>query len=223
MLEIGALLEALLPLYTGAMEKKAAKLGKRRLQAQATRSRIYEAAIRLIGEEGFDQVSVERICREAGVAKGSFYHHFRTKADLIVEGYSLCDKYFEEEVRGRLEAPDAAGRIVEFIVRQVRYAEDTGLDLIRQVYKSQLENGTRFFISSERSLPSILREIVVEGQGSGELRAELGPDYITDYILRFSRGLIYDWCLHEGGYDLASVAEEAATRLARVFTAQAGP
>jgi TetR/AcrR family fatty acid metabolism transcriptional regulator len=199
------------------MDQDSAVLGRRQRQAQETRDRIYAAAIRLIGEEGFDQVSVERICRSAGVAKGSFYHHFRTKADLVVEGYSLCDKYFDEKVRGRLAARDAAGRIVEFIGYQVRYAQDTGLDLIRQVYKSQLENGTRFFISSERSLPSILKAVVAEGQASGELRADLDPDYVTAFILRFSRGLIYDWCLHEGGYELEAVAAEASRRLVAIF------
>jgi len=191
--------------------------GKRKRQAMETRSRIYATATRLIGEEGFDQVSVERICKLAGVAKGSFYHHFKTKADLIVEGYSLCDRYFDEKVRGHFSSVDAPGRIREFIAHQVRYAEETGLDLIRQVYKSQLENGTSFFISGERSLPSILRAVVVEGQERGELRPDLEADYITSYLLRFSRGMIYDWCLHSGGYDLVSAADEALSRTLAIF------
>jgi len=197
--------------------------GKRKRQAMETRERIYVTATRLIGEEGFDQVSVERICKLAGVAKGSFYHHFKTKADLIVEGYSLCDRYFEEKVRGHFRSVDAPGRIREFIAHQVSYAVETGLDLIRQVYKSQLENGTSFFISGERSLPSILRAIVVEGQAKGELRADLESDYITSYLLRFSRGMIYDWCLHSGGYDLLSAADEALSRTLAIFLPPSRP
>ena len=198
------------------MEKEAV-IGRRQLQGRETRARIYDAAWHLIGEEGFDQVSVERICARAGVAKGSFYHHFKNKADLIVEGYSLCDQYFEEKVAGKLLAADAPGRIVEFVGKQVQYAVDVGLDLIRQVYKSQLENGTRFFISAERSLPSILRDIILEGQAKAELDPSLGADYMTEYILRFSRGMIYDWCLHSGEYDIVKTAEEACRRLVAVF------
>lgn len=191
----------------------------RDLQARDTRRRIYDAAWRLIGERGFDRVSVDRICESAGVAKGAFYHHFRSKGDLIVEGYALCDSYFDERVAGRLVAPDAAGRIVEFVAHQMRYAVDMGVDLIRQVYKAQLEFGTRFFVSAERSLPRILRGIVAEGQASGELRAEPDADYIVAYVLRFSRGTIYDWCLREGGYDLVAVASEACERLVSAFRA----
>jgi len=189
----------------------------RDLQARDTRERIYEAAWHLIGEAGFDKVSVDRICLRAGVAKGSFYHHFKSKADLIIEGYALCDRYFEEHVDGKLQAPDAPGRIVEFVAHQMRYAVDTGLDLIRQVYKSQLENGTRFFLSSERSLPSILKAVVLEGQASGQLRGDVDAEYITGFVLRFSRGIIYDWCLREGSYDLVAVASEACARLVVVF------
>lgn len=189
----------------------------RDLQARDTRARIYEAAWHLIGENGFEKVSVDRICQRAGVAKGSFYHHFKSKADLIIEGYALCDLYFEQKVKGKLQAPDACGRIVEFVAHQMRYAVDTGLDLIRQVYKSQLENGTRFFLSSERSLPSILKAVVVEGQDSGQLRRDIEADYITGYVLRFSRGTIYDWCLREGSYDLEAVATEACSRLVVMF------
>lgn len=201
------------------MEDRAAP-GRRQRQGQETKARIYEAAWHLIGEEGFERVTVDRICERARVAKGSFYHHFHSKADLIVEGYSLCDKYFEEEVAGKLAAPDAPGQIVEFIGRQVAYAVDTGRDLMIQVYKSQLENGTKFFISAERSLPAILHSIVAEGQSRGELRSDLSADYIVAYILRFSRGMIYDWCLHSGDYDIAAVTEEACRRLVGLFEAQ---
>jgi AcrR family transcriptional regulator len=196
-------------------------LGRRKIQGQETKARIYEAASILIREEGFDAVTVDRICARARVAKGSFYHHFRSKADIIVEGYSLCDRYFDEEVAGKLSAPDAAGRVVEFIGRQMQYAVDTGIDLMIQTYKSQLENGTKFFISAERSLPSILNALIAEGQASGEFRADLSADYLTEYILRFSRGMIYDWCLRSGGYDLVAVGEEACARLMGIFRAGA--
>lgn len=192
----------------------------RDIQARDTRRRIYEAAWRLIGEDGFDRVSVDRICETAGVAKGSFYHHFKSKGDLIVEGYALCDRYFDERVAGRLVASDAPGRIVEFVAHQMQYAVDMGIDLIRQVYKAQIEFGTRFFVSAERSLPRILRGIVSEGQARGELAMEPDADYVVAFVLRFSRGTIYDWCLREGSYDLVAVASEACARLVSIFEAK---
>lgn len=50
----------------------------------STRDRLIEAAHSLIWANSYAHVSVDDICRAAGVQKGSFYHFFPTKADLAV-------------------------------------------------------------------------------------------------------------------------------------------
>ena len=47
-----------------------------------TRQTLIEAAHALIWANSYAHVSVEEICRAAGVQKGSFYHFFPTKIDL---------------------------------------------------------------------------------------------------------------------------------------------
>lgn len=47
-----------------------------------TRERLVTAAVRLILRQGFHATGVEAICAEAGVTKGSFFHHFKTKDDI---------------------------------------------------------------------------------------------------------------------------------------------
>ena len=50
-----------------------------------TRSRIFAVAIRLFLEHGYADTTVDRIVREAGVAKGTFFVHFATKDAVITE------------------------------------------------------------------------------------------------------------------------------------------
>lgn len=50
----------------------------------STRQTLIDAAHRLIWANSYAHVSVEDICRAAGVQKGSFYHFFPTKIDLAV-------------------------------------------------------------------------------------------------------------------------------------------
>src|ERR1700712_5792162 len=47
-----------------------------------TKQKLIDAAHRLIWANSYAHVSVEDICRAAGVQKGSFYHFFPTKIDL---------------------------------------------------------------------------------------------------------------------------------------------
>jgi TetR/AcrR family transcriptional regulator, transcriptional repressor for nem operon len=56
------------------------------------RDRLLEAGARLVHERGYTAVSVADICAEAGLKKGSFYHFFRSKRDLVL---AVIDRYAE--------------------------------------------------------------------------------------------------------------------------------
>ncbi|MEZ5896653.1 MAG: TetR/AcrR family transcriptional regulator [Parvularculaceae bacterium] len=48
------------------------------------RTKILDAALGAIRETGYRAASVDELCAAAGVAKGSFFHHFKTKEALAV-------------------------------------------------------------------------------------------------------------------------------------------
>src|SRR6185369_17839590 len=54
-------------------------------QRVETRERLYEAALDEIRSVGFAAAQVDRIVAAVGVARGTFYFHFPTKADLLLE------------------------------------------------------------------------------------------------------------------------------------------
>jgi len=49
-----------------------------------SKNRLLEAALRVIREKGYTATRVEDICEAAGLTKGSFFHHFESKADLAL-------------------------------------------------------------------------------------------------------------------------------------------
>lgn len=49
----------------------------------STKNRIVKAAVKLFKERGFHQVTVRNIAEEAKVSNGGFYHHFKTKDELL--------------------------------------------------------------------------------------------------------------------------------------------
>lgn len=48
------------------------------------RTRLLEAALALVREQGYSSTSVDALCAAAGVTKGAFFHHFRSKDALAV-------------------------------------------------------------------------------------------------------------------------------------------
>lgn len=50
-----------------------------------TKEKLLEIALELIWQSNYNSVGVNEICRQAGVTKGAFYHHFESKASLFCE------------------------------------------------------------------------------------------------------------------------------------------
>jgi TetR/AcrR family transcriptional regulator, transcriptional repressor for nem operon len=47
--------------------------------------RLLNSALKVIRTKGYDATTVDDLCREAGVTKGAFFHHFKSKEELGVE------------------------------------------------------------------------------------------------------------------------------------------
>jgi AcrR family transcriptional regulator len=54
-------------------------------RTNATRQKLFEASMELIGERGAAGVTVDEIAAAAGVSKGTVYYNFGSKSDLIAQ------------------------------------------------------------------------------------------------------------------------------------------
>lgn len=48
------------------------------------RTRLLDSAMQVVREQGYAATTVDDICRTAGLTKGAFFHHFKSKEDLAV-------------------------------------------------------------------------------------------------------------------------------------------
>ncbi|WP_411105984.1 TetR/AcrR family transcriptional regulator [Streptomyces sp. cmx-4-9] len=147
---------------------------------QATRQKLYEAAVTLIAEKGFSATTVEEIAERAGVAKGTVYYNFASKNDLFEEllrhgvgllTASLRTAAEETEARGgsRVEALDAMIRAgLVFIDRYPAFT---------QLYVAELWRTNRTWQSTlmvvRREAVAVVETVLREGVERGELSAEI--------------------------------------------------
>src|SRR4051794_6753360 len=69
----------------------------------AARERIVEAARQQVAEGGYASASVQAVARRAGVATGSVYRHFPSKADLFSEVFRRASQRELDVVRALTE------------------------------------------------------------------------------------------------------------------------
>jgi AcrR family transcriptional regulator len=159
---------------------------------------------------------VEEICKQSGVAKGLFYHYFNSKADIVIETYMDVDNKFSAEVMA-LPATTPYDRVIYAVSFQARYAKAKGLEFVKQIYKHQLDTGTSFFISEDRAFFRLIRDAIREGQQKNQLRSDFSAEVLTRLALSISRGITYDWCLHDGDYDIEEVMRRSFLMLLPSF------
>lgn len=71
-------------------------------KAEATRTRILDAAIEVIGELGFAGASIARIAERAGIAQGTFYNYFESRQILLDELLPMISIELYDHVRERV-------------------------------------------------------------------------------------------------------------------------
>lgn len=62
--------------------------------ASEARQKLIRAGLEHLTEKGYSSVGVDEILKAAGVPKGSFYHHFKGKADFGLALVAAYDAYF---------------------------------------------------------------------------------------------------------------------------------
>ncbi|NMA37674.1 MAG: hypothetical protein GX942_05150 [Papillibacter sp.] len=67
--------------------------------------------------------------------------------------------------------------------------------------------------NSTQGMLSILPELISFGQANAELRADDSPNEVSRFLMISVRGLVYDWCIHEGCYNLSTAIQKHVDRL----------
>lgn len=65
-------------------------------QPLTTKTKLLNAALKLVRVQGYEATTVDALCQDAGVTKGAFFHHFRSKEELAV----AASRYWSEVTDG---------------------------------------------------------------------------------------------------------------------------
>lgn len=174
------------------------ELSKQQLKSKETKARIFLAAKTILQKKGYEALSIKNICEEAGVSNGSFYHHFKTKDDLL-------SYYIEEQPSinpDLLDLPsnpdEAKTAIIHVYLNYVHYCHELGLTFMSNYYtpKNQSLNPN---IRTERSYPIVtVQNYLQKALDAGVVKLRYPLDNVTTDIRMIVIGNVFEWCLKDG-------------------------
>ena len=169
-----------------------------------TRGKIIDAAWKLFYRQGYDDTTVEEIIEESGTSRGSFYHYFQGKDDLLSTLADVFDQKYQALMATIDPEMDRFDQLMYLNQELFAMMENsTPLDLVARLYSSQLvTRGDKSLMDHNRIYYRLLRQIVLQGQERGELRGDVTVNEMVRAYALCERALIYDWCLSGGDYSL---------------------
>ncbi|MFD3488109.1 TetR/AcrR family transcriptional regulator [Streptomyces sp. NPDC058665] len=147
---------------------------------QATRQKLYDAAVTLIAEQGFSATTVDEIAERAGVAKGTVYYNFKNKNELFEEilrhGVGLLTASLQTAADETAEREGTSAEALDAMVR-------AGLAFIdrhpafTQLYVAELWRTNRAWQSTllmvRQRAVAVVEKVLQEGIDGGELGQEI--------------------------------------------------
>lgn len=165
-----------------------------------TKRLLKEGLLRLLEKKTIDKVNVTELCREAGINRATFYTHYETPHDLLLE---IEQDMAREMKKLQREAP--AQDIQTGVELLCRYLYDHA-DLVRLLMRNFSDHDLYQMINT--SYQDIIRSAVAKGVDREDVRL------ITTYLAGGGYALLVMW-LQE---DIQKTPREIAALITSLFS-----
>lgn len=192
---------------------------RRREQARRTEQAILQATSELSRQRSFDKVSVRDICARAGITTGAFYHHFRSKEELLDRGFASLDSFLEKTLAQ--PAPTAPEQLWAILSAYTAFLEEQGWELIARYYERRLSDPRAVHsMDPDRYTVRAVTACLEQAQREGLLDpGENSVKWLSDFFFRHFRGVVIDWLLHCGAYPLLDKVKQDHSLFEHIFRA----
>lgn len=169
-----------------------------------TKELIYDNAIRLFLEQGYENTTIAQIADETGIGKSTFFNYYESKDAILATFYNNITFKSIESVQ--LEEANSAKEAIWALISKL---VDNAL-LYPDIYKtmSRIKLKSEAVMSEERLLDSKFSGYCIELLDSGiktsEFKSKFDINLFTEVLLSILTGTSQEWRISAEPFDLKS-------------------
>jgi AcrR family transcriptional regulator len=142
-------------------------------RGEATRAQLIAVATRMFAAQGYEDTSIEAVLREAGVSRGSLYHHFASKEALFEAVLQEVEAQVGERALSATAGADGpVAALRAGCLEWIRVAGDPVVQRILLIDAPSVLGWERWRAMGERAL-GFIRAVLQAVADEGRLRPDL--------------------------------------------------
>ena len=164
-----------------------------------TASLIADTAMELFRKKGYESVSVNSICEQAGVSRVTFYSIFSNKDQII--GFILNDfqNQFKEDFSSFIAAENDFERVMILFNYYVELSERGGYQLMLELLKAELERSIGI-MDAVYVFNDWFVKLIGNCQKSGIIRNKGNSAELVSLGIQVAISAQYEWCRRKGAF-----------------------
>lgn len=152
-----------------------------------TRQEMMTEAIKLFIKLGYENVSIDMICKHFGVTRGSFYHHFKNKDHLL---FSWIDYMIDTQktMYQEDETKSAANNLRHLVMSYAEFFQYLGHNLVHHTFVAAEIRGKGplyclFYDEDITTMTLLIEKAMVDGDIISEFSALELTNVYTDALV----------------------------------------
>ena len=178
------------------------------MEKPSAKSVLFENAMKLFRQHGYENVTILQICRASDVTRNAFYYYFSSKEDLLSSYFDNVPDFTETLLKKLKTLPNDLEKLWFIFEEHIKRIENEGLSICRAFIKVNIDgNGdflTKYYVSETVTIP-LLRSC----QNSGQVKNMLEASKLIYLATRMIAGILLAWCCKNGQFDLLGSSREA--------------
>ena len=175
---------------------------------------IINAAIQVFSKHGYERGTVSEIANQANIAKGSFYHYYNSKEEIVYDLFKMVFDKFLDSWNAIIEKDISPDKKVELLIDRsfddiIEMLEEknlTSLILIFEImfflYRKSLKTGKENVIEKYfLKYYDILKPIFEEGQEADMFRQDIDPSYLAYLFFSMVDGFGLHFMMQKENFD----------------------
>lgn len=170
-----------------------------------TKQEIMKESFELLKEKGYDNVSIEEICKSCEINKTIFYTLIESKENILSFHYEQVFEQLMDIVQTHKKNMELLWTILIFPIEK-------NMKLGPELYSKYIIrhfHGQTLTTLLKEPVRMVGIEIIQKAQKRGEIKNQSDPSHLYDACRNLSGSYAIRWCINNGNFDLIASYKKA--------------